>query len=176
MPTFQARSTTRARPPMRCSQKSHRPSASPTRKLPNPLVSSDISRSRMATLTARAFMLISLALSKARNRVRGYCIHSRAWIFVCHTNCFAGGKGREEDSQPNGRYASEEAEGQQMLLVPSYEEFRISSEGTLEDPVFRRVVLGRGDHRLRRFVYSPATLVFPPRLARPCLPPSRPPP
>jgi hypothetical protein len=45
-----------------------------------------------------------------------------------------------------------------MLLVPSYEEFRISSGCTLEDPVFRRVVLDRGDHRLRRFVYSPATL------------------
>lgn len=40
-----------------------------------------------------------------------------------------------------------------MLLVPSYEEFRISSEGTLENPVFRRVVLDRGDHRLRWFVY-----------------------
>src|SRR5918994_1721980 len=153
MPTFQARSTTRARPPMRCSQKSHRPSASPTRKLPNPLVSSNISRSRMATLTARAFMVISLALSKARNCVRGYSIHSRAWIFVCHTSCLAGRKGREEDAQPNGRYASEEAEGQQMLLIRSYEEFRISSEDTLEDPVFRRVVLDRGDHRLRWFVY-----------------------
>lgn len=39
-----------------------------------------------------------------------------------------------------------------MLLVPSYEEFRISSEGTLENPVFRRVVLDHGD-RLRWFVY-----------------------
>ena len=50
---------------------------------------------------------------------------------MCHTSCLGGGKGREEVAQPSGGYVSEETEGQQMLLVTSYEEFRLSSEGTL---------------------------------------------
>lgn len=60
MLAFQARSKTKERPPARCSQKSHRLSGSPNRKLPRPLANSNTSRSRMATLTARAFIIGSL--------------------------------------------------------------------------------------------------------------------
>ena len=60
MLAFQARSKTKERPPARCSQKSHRLSGSPNRKLPKPLANSNTSRSRMATLTARAFTTGSL--------------------------------------------------------------------------------------------------------------------
>ncbi len=60
MLAFQAKSKTKERPPVRCSQKSHRLSGSPNRKLPRPLANSNTSRSRMATLTARAFIIGSV--------------------------------------------------------------------------------------------------------------------
>src|SRR3712207_7302277 len=67
MPAFQIRSTTRARPPARCNQKSQRPPGAPTRKLPRPVASSNANRSRMATLTARAFMAGLLLSSRTGN-------------------------------------------------------------------------------------------------------------